>query len=176
MTLSDILQVVAILSTSILSIVSIIISVITLRKNSKMIEETTRPILSIYGSSINSGTPALYLVVKNFGSSAAIITKFDYDYDFSNCYRSSRDTDFLKYLINCTIAPGQSRICLLDYNKIDRPVTFDIAYKSTSKTYKESLTIDIKAGTAMITAKNDTKDKELSTISYTLQEMLQKNL
>lgn len=65
---------------------------------------------------------------------------------------------------------------LIDYEKINNPVTFTLEYQSGRKTYCEAFTIDLKAGVDLPTPKTATKDKELKTISYALQEMLQKNL
>ena len=62
---SDILQALGIIASFITSFVAIIISVITLRQNSKMIEESTRAVISVYAQGINTGTPMLFLVVKN---------------------------------------------------------------------------------------------------------------
>ncbi len=178
MLLSDLIQLCGILVALVIGIISIIISVLTMRQNSKMIEESTRPVISIYGESINTGSPLFYIVVKNFGLTSATITRFDYDFDFKTSYYSSGEAerDFLKDLVGSTIAPQQSRICNLQYKKIDRPIHFDIEYKTTSKSYKESLTVNLKAGAAMVIAKNASKDAELRNISYTLQEMLQKRL
>ncbi|MDO4647755.1 MAG: hypothetical protein Q4B26_03820, partial [Eubacteriales bacterium] len=62
------------------------------------------------------------------------------------------------------------------YEAITRPITFTYEYYSGSKKYSEQQTIDLKAGIAMPVPKYATKDQELHSISYTLQEMLQKNL
>lgn len=176
LTSSDCIQLAGIVVSFCTSIIAIFISIITLRQNSKMIEESSRASIGIYGESINAGSPMFFLVVKNFGNSTATLTKFNTDFDFSDCYGFSTDKNFMLELNNCTIAPGQSRICQLDYNKITRPVTFELEYISASKKYSETQTIDLKLGSSMLTSKVSTKDKELRTISYTLQEMLQKNL
>lgn len=176
LTPSDYVQIVGIIVSLIVSIIAIIISIITLRQNSKMIEESSRAIIGIYGQSINPGSPMFFIVVKNFGNSLATITKFQTDFDFSGCYGIRADRNWIEGLNNCSIAPGQSRICKLDYNKITRPITFTIEYLSSGKKYSEKQIIDLKAGTSMLTPKMATKDAELKTISYTLQEMLQKNL
>lgn len=161
----------------ILAVVSVITVVITLHQNNKMIEESTRPIISIYTDEINAGTPFFYLVVKNFGKSSAYITKFEYDFDFKGCYKIRNDNDYLQGLKNAVLAPGQSRICTLDYAKVDKEVTFIIEYRSgAKKTYLETFTIDLKAGVSMPYGKVATDGKELRTISYALQEMLQKSL
>lgn len=174
---SDIIQLFGIIASFITGIVAIVISVITLRQNSKMIEESSRPFLSIYGELINTGFPTFYIVIKNFGASPAYIKKFEYDYDFSSMYLSAYgDEDFLKSLQSSVIAPNQARICALDYLKLDKPVTFKLSYSSGVKTYHDEMTIDLKAGATMLMSKTSTSGKELHTISYTLQEMLQKNL
>lgn len=161
----------------ILAALSVVIVVITVRQNNKMIEESTRPVIVVYTDEINVGTPFFYLIVKNFGKSPAYITKFEYDFDFSGCYTIQNDKNYLNGLNNSILAPGQSRICILDYQKIEKEVTFSIEYRSgTKKVYSEKLTIDLKAGVCMPHSKVSTKGQELSTISYALQEMLQKNL
>lgn len=161
----------------VLAALSVVTVVITLRQNNKMIEESTRPVIAVYTDEINAGTPIFYLVIKNFGKSPAHITKFEYDFDFRGCYKVQNDRDYLKLLNNSVLAPGQSRICMLDYHKIDKEVTFSLVYRSGSgKVYFEKFTIDLKAGVSMLRSKVSTKGEELNTISYTLQEMLQKNL
>ena len=88
-----------------------------------MIEESTRPFVSVYTDEINTGDPFFYLVVKNFGKSTAYITKFEYDFDFNGCYKIRNDRDYLQQLNNAVLAPGQPRICTLDYQRINKAVT-----------------------------------------------------
>ena len=64
----------------ILAVISVVTVVITLRQNNKMIEESTRPVISIYTDEINAGNPLFYLVVKNFGKSPAYIINFIKDF------------------------------------------------------------------------------------------------
>ncbi len=173
---SDIIQVIGIITSLITSIIAIVISLITIKQNSKMIKESTRAVISVYTQSINTGTPMLYLVVRNFGQSPASIQKFDYNFNFENCYRFRSDRDYLKDLVGTVIAPGQTRICTIDYTKIDRPITFSIEYTSAGKIYSDYFTVDLTAGVNMPAPKTATKETELKTISYTLQEILQKNL
>lgn len=161
----------------VLAVISVVTVVITLRQNNKMIEDSTRPVVSIYNDQINTGNILFYLVVKNFGQSPAYITKFESDFDFKGKYGIRNDKDYLKELNHSVLAPGQSRICTLDYKKIDKDVTFTIEYHSgAGKVYTDRFTVDLKAGVNMPVGKNATENKELRAISYTLQEMLQKNL
>ena len=161
---------------SFLAFISVVTVIITIRQNHKMIESATRPYISIYGESINPGSPMFYIVIKNFGSSPAVMTKFASDFDFTGCYCFQTDRNFLSIMSKAIIAPGQSRICRLDYDKIPDDISFSLEYLSGRKRYSEKFTVNIKAGAEMVTSKVDTKDKELRTISYSLQEMLQKSL
>ena len=172
LTPSDIIQILGIIASFLTALVAIIISLVTMRQNSKMIEESSRAIISIYPQSINTGTPMLFIVIKNFGNSPAIIHKFDYDFDFTDCYKFRSERDYLKDFVGSTLAPGQSRICALDYTKLTRPVTFSLEYQSGLKKYHETFTVDLQAGVNIPVPKNATSGKELHTISYTLQEML----
>lgn len=56
-------------------------------------------------------------------------------------------------------------------------MTFTLKYHSgAKKRYLEKFKIDLKAGVSMPYEKVATEGKELRTISYALQEILQKNL
>lgn len=176
LSISDIIQLIGILASLLTSIIAIIISIVTVRQNSKILEEANRPVISVYGQSINPGVPMFYLVVKNFGNSSAYMTKFKSNFDFSNCYKFKSSRNYIEDFEKCVIAPGQSRICAIDYKKIDTPIHFSLEYKSASKTYREELDVDLKAAVDMPNTKYATENKELLGISYSLQELLTKNL
>lgn len=177
MNLPTVVNIILCILSFILAAISVITVIITLRQNNKMIEESTRPVISIYTEEINAGEPFFYLVIKNFGSSPACITKFEYDFDFTGCYKIKNDKDYLQKFNNAILAPGQSKICMLDYKKINKEVTFTINYQSgANKMYSDTFTVDLKAGVSLPYGKVDTEGKELHTISYALQEMIQKNL
>lgn len=160
----------------VLAAISVITVVVTLRQNSKMIEESSRPVISIYPQSINPGQPMFYLVVKNFGHSTAYLTEFISSFDFSECYNIDSSKDYIGQLSSCTIAPGQSYICHMDYQKIPDKVHFSVKYKSSTKSYSEEIDVDLKSGVNMPTRKYATPGKEVLSISYSLQELLLKNL
>lgn len=61
-TISDVIQIIGILASLITSILAIVISVLTLKQNSKMIEESTRPYVAIYSKTTNFQSPQYYLV------------------------------------------------------------------------------------------------------------------
>ena len=83
MTTTDIIEIIGIIASTTVSIVAIVISVMTLKQNSKMIEESTRPYVVVCGKTANYQEPRFYLIIKNYGSSGAIITKFICDHDLA---------------------------------------------------------------------------------------------
>lgn len=177
MDLSTKVNIVLCILSFLLAAISVITVVITLRQNHKMIENSTRPYICVYGESINSGSPCFYLVVKNFGTSPATITNFKADPNLSKCYGLQNSShDYLQDVSKTTLAPGQSRICRLDYSEVPNSIKFYVEYRSGKKIYSDCFETNIKSGSAMPTSKVDTNGKELRTISYTLQEMLQKSL
>ena len=154
-----------------------------------MIEQSTRPVISFYTSQINTGSPSLYLVVKNFGASPAIIKQVSCNHDFASFMMGSKSLshdelvqyDPIKRLPGALMAPGQSKICGLEYTKLPNEITIEITYEGvTGKSYKECFSFDPKAGNGMVTGKSsgDNADnrKDIKNISYTMQEMLQKQL
>ena len=73
MDVATIVNIILCILSFILAVISVVTVVITLRQNNKMIEESTRPVISIYTDEINAGNPFFYLIVKNFGKSPAYI-------------------------------------------------------------------------------------------------------
>lgn len=176
LSVSDIIQLIGIISAVIPSIIAIIISVITLRQNSRMLEENSRAVLSIYTQTLDTGSPALFLVIKNFGHASAVIERIDSDFEFKNCYPFKTSHDYVKDLVGSTLAPNQSRIIYLDHAKVDCMVSFILEYRSIGRLYREKFEFNPTAAACLPVPKTATNDRELRTISYTLQEMLQKNL
>ncbi len=171
----------------VLAVFSVITVIQTLKQNHRMIEESTRPIINVYTTQINTGSPELYFVVKNFGHSAATITQFTADCDFRDFLRghnhySDEQKEYFNPINNLNgalIAPGQSRICSLEFKDCPKEVTFELRYQSgAGKTYMEKMTVDLRAGTGTVIGKQAGKTAEdhLMHISYTLQELLQKQL
>ena len=175
-TVSDVIEAIGIFVSLITSIVAIAVSVKTLRQNSEMIEESTRPVISVYAQSINPGVPMFYLVVKTFGATTAYMESCDSVFDFSNCYKGKNSRNYIEDLGKCVIAPHQSRTCFLDYQKVPCNVHFSIKYSSSSKTYSDEFDVNLKAAASMPCMKFATENKELQSISYSLQEMLLKDL
>lgn len=176
--ISDWLEFFGILASLITSIIAILISILTLRQNSKMIKESTRPYIIICGKTINCQEPSFYLVLKNYGASGAIITKFNCNYNLANFSISSSLTPF-EHICGTFIAPNQSMITNLNKNTLfseERILKFDIEYKQNNKKYTDHFEIVLNAYKDLIQTRASTKDKELRNISYALQDLVEKHL
>ena len=133
----------------ILTAISVGTVLITIHQNNKMLEESTRPVITIYTQSINLGFPLTYLIVKNCGNSPAYMKQFNADIDFTGCYKINSSKNYIDEFSRCNFAPGQSRYCILDLNKIENTVNFAVEYSSQTKTYKETFEIDLSAESGM---------------------------
>ena len=146
LTSSDIIEIIGIIASLITSIVAIVISIATLRQNSKMLKESTRPYVTIYIDSITICEQSSYFILKNFGNSPAYITDFQYDPILRKTNQKKKilqdQFDFVKGII---LAPGQSK--MLYYNVTELPIpelTFEISYRSGRDKYHESVTLNVK--------------------------------
>ncbi len=174
MTLETKIQLFATISALLIGLISIIISVLTLHKNSQMIENSTRPYLSFFAETVNFSSPKLYIILKNFGNSSAIITDI-------KCSSISYDFNRFKTLINHSIAPKQSfSFPILPNTEIPDNITFYITYQSNVKKYSDEISLNMtflkNKPSCKIYNTGDTVEKELRTISYTLQELVTRNL
>lgn len=160
-----------------LAIVPIIISILTLRQTSKQIEDSTRPYLAIYQARVNLGYPRNILILKNFGSSAAIVNSISYD-DKLNALSYSYDLRPFLSLQGTTIAPNQSYKCeILSAPSENFVVSFKISYTSLSnKKYHEEISLRLDANRENVQQRINATDKYLNKIFLALQEMIEQDL
>ena len=178
LTTADIIEIVGITISLITGIIAIVISVKTLKQNSQMIEESTRPYVTIYSAKTNFQSPNFYLIMKNFGQSSALITSFDCDHDLADFSYREEFIPF-SHIVGTSIAPGQSFSCTLHSQKLFKePVIlqFQIEYTANGKNYTESITINPKTQSELVQTRASTSGKELHVISYTLQDLVEKML
>ena len=178
LTPSDVIEVVGIIASLVTSIVAIIISIKTLKQNSRMIEESTRPYVVVYSRTTNFQSPSYYFVVINFGQSGAIVTSFKCDYDLSTCSYKKEHVPFAHFE-NTFIAPGQSFISNIDRLKFfDKPTElhFFVEYTANGVTYSDQFTINPKVDLDLIQTRAASPGKELHNISYTVQDFVEKLL
>ena len=130
----------------ILAVISIIIVVITLKQNNKMLEANSRPYVVAY--LVYQESPShIYLCIKNYGKSSAIVKSLKIEPEFSLHKKSSNE------LMNGTmLAPNQQLHFLIsnnDKNKILYENIFDftvaIEYQDvcTKKNYIETYKINM---------------------------------
>ena len=179
MTVSDWINLSLSILSFILAVISVVTVVITLRQNHKMIEESNRPYITVYGDKTNFSSPQFYLVIKNFGKTGAFIESLECDIDLGKYSYQTGITPF-QNIVGTLIAPNQNFICNIDYMQLSEDnidvINFAIKYTANGKSYCEKYPVNYSAVKKNITIKSATKDKELRTISYALQEMVQKDL
>lgn len=134
--------------TSLTSVVAIVISLLTLRQNSIMIENSTRPCIGVYGLSVYVRSPSYYIVVKNFGQSSAHIDSFSCDIDLSKISRHNELVPFSN-IEGTTMMSGQTYRAAIDFSKVESEkiqlLTFLVSYSSGHHTYRDSISLKIDA-------------------------------
>lgn len=179
MSISDKINLSLTIFSLILATISIITVILTLKQNNKMIESSSRPYVAIYGDMTNFSNLQFYIIIKNFGKSGAIIKNLSCDIELSNYNYNTSITPF-ESIKNTMLAPNQNIVCSIDHRKLDKDgieiLNFVVEYEFQRKNYKENYSVNYAAFKNNITTKISTKDKELKTISYTLQEMVEKDL
>lgn len=158
--LSIIVNIVLSIASFVLAAISIVFVIIALRQNkklieqnnrtldlnNKMLEESTRPYITIYLDAITICEQNSFFVLKNFGHSAATITRFDY----SECLKASVQQSPLHikqfdYVRELTLAPGQSKMLHYDVTTLKEDiVSFVIGYVHNDKYYEETITMNAK--------------------------------
>lgn len=176
---SDYVELLGIIASVLTGLVAIIISILTLRQNSKMIEESSRPYVTLYSGTTYFQNIGYFLILKNFGQSGAVITSFSCSHDLSKYSYDSSPTRRIPFenIVGTFLAPNQAVKAAIKPNDLpkDAPFVFKIEYSSTSnKKYFEQVEINCAADMEIIHLRASTKDKELKIISYTLQDIAER--
>ena len=175
LSVSDWIQLVGIIASLIVSIVAVVISIKTLKQNSKMIDESTRPMIVIYNDIVSAHSPIQYLIIRNFGNSAATITDLKLEYYGNPTYSKT----LFAHMKGQIIAPGQSYSTAFKFEDSSVVIDAAISYKSTAgKEYKESFQIHQMALTDHSHAKSAPKDQEaaVKVIAEGIQDLLRSRL
>ena len=175
LSVSDWVQLTGIVASLTVSIIAIIISVKTLQQNSKMIEESTRPIVVIYNDFVSAQSPIQYLIIRNFGNSSATIIDLSLKYDGDPQYSKT----LFAHMQGQIIAPGQSYSTAFKFEDSSVVIDATITYKSAAgKTYTESFQIHQMALADHSHAKSAPKDQEaaVKVIAGGIQDFLRSRL
>ena len=158
--LSDIINIISIIASTSVSIVSIYYSHKAVKiasdankLTSEITEEANRPVIVAYLDTIEINDFHKYLVIKNFGNTSATILdlKFSKDVDTLGFNMSS--------LIGYTMAPSQKFMHILD-NDLKDTIAVNIIYKNqTGKTYDEEYLVKTDATSKLLWIGSSDTDK-----------------
>lgn len=186
LTVSNIIEIISIIVSTLVSVVAIGISLkslkqsqMTIEQNNRMLDETTRPYITIYLDAITLCEQSSYFVLKNFGNSPAIITKFKYDPALKQTQQHSKilqeQFDFVEHIV---LAPGQAKLLQYDVTRLPSDtLTFNITYLSNETEYHEEVTMNVKNFIHLPISRPEShipKDNERQV--HTLREMLERSL
>ena len=179
MTISDWISVILSILSFLLATLSIVFVVLTIRQNNKMIKNSTRAYVVVYGAYVHYSNSQFYLVIRNYGTSGAVIKSLKCTIDLSK-YSYIENHPPFENITNTTFAPNQNAICALDYSALDGNSisTFDITvtYQSGKDTYTETYPINyafLKGNVVVLSSNNG---KELKDISTVLQDIGKRQL
>ena len=168
MSVSDWIELFGIIISMAVGIVSIIISCNSLKQNSIMIEEATKPYITIYGKMVYLGVAKYVLIIKNFGASSGTITSF-------SCNQALQKTALFKYknpfehIVGTTLAPSQSVCCEFNLETIKNeqvePLVFEVAYKGVKEYPKDTIIVNVIAETENLIGHTHSPQNDNKTIS-----------
>lgn len=178
LTVSDWITLIGIILSTIVSTVSVVIAVFSLRQNSKMIRESTRPYVTIYYTTVHVADVKGYFVIKNFGQTGAYITDFSYNKSLKTA--RSNEPKLLKHLDlvkGMYLAPQQKQVLAYLPEKIPEDIcTFTIEYTDKISSYHETIHINISGISDIVKPRNAAKENSLHSISKSLEELVEQNL
>lgn len=144
-------QIISIITTCIISIISIVIALATLIQTNKINKDANRPYIVISIDFIHvSSSRNKYIIIKNFGKTAGKIKSLS----------TSRDIDFcgglnpFSNLTNVMLAPNQSIVTACDFKSNSESILFNITYSDSRKSYTENFNIIPTFSSEIITKKN----------------------
>ncbi|MGG5316431.1 hypothetical protein [Enterococcus sp. AZ072] len=170
MEITDLIQLFAIITSLIVSVVAILQTRKSIKMTEESIRDANRPYLSIYVETIEISSFSKYFVIKNFGVTSAKIL----DLSFSRELDSSNKKFNMNSLINGTLAPGQKLTSFMD-PKYKETVDVTITYSDLQgKIYKETSSIktDMHSHLLWNTSKKSTDTKEATAIKQSAQAII----
>ncbi|MDO4535742.1 MAG: hypothetical protein Q4B63_08050 [Clostridium perfringens] len=172
---SGILPFISTIASLLISLVSIFIAGKSLKLTTQSIQNANRPYVVAYSNFIQAADKRLtYLIIKNFGKSAAIIDSIEYS---TTEFYTNENEPFLN-LKKCSIAPNQFYSSRVFYSKPRINFSVTITYHDNNmKPYKETYEINTEAILQQVTSFNTSSNQsELEkTLSRTAQELVRHN-
>lgn len=176
LTTSDSIQLLVMFITTITSVASIIIAVKTLQQNNKMIEDSTRPVISVYSKYVD-GT--LHIITKNFGSSPCTIDYIKSDMNLTQEESQSMQGNPFENTNGATLPPNGRLVCsLIPYKLKTKCFTFEIKYHSRTHSYVDKFFLDCAADNPFPDMYSTVRgtDEACEKISKTLEGILKTKL
>lgn len=126
----------------------------TLQQSSQMIENQTRPYLTVYSGFLGYEHMLVYLILRNFGQGNAYIKKWHSETDLSKYMipKGKKMPDPFAHIEGTTLAPGQSLPVPFDYEKLKQAsedsghkgiLKFSYVYEYNGKQYNEEAIVNI---------------------------------
>lgn len=180
MDIFTVIQLAGIIVSAITSVIAIVISICTLRQNSKMLEASSRPYIGVYGMSTYICDRHYYIIIKNFGQSVARIDSLTCSFKLADLSLRPGFNPFGN-IDGASIAPGQSYRCVIDFDKIpDKKfcsIVFCVKYSSGIHKYKDEINLKIGGNLGNLEAHPSLKGTPaIDVIAETLQDMHIKSL
>lgn len=176
LTVSDWIQVIGILTSFVLGLIAIWISLKTLKQNSKMIEESTRPVISIYSKYVDG---ILYIVTKNFGNSPCVIDYIHSDMQLTEAEQQGMTGNPYSNIINVNLPPQGSLISSFVPHRLKtKTYNFEVKYHSETRTYIDNFTVNWSAENPFADMHKSVNNIDAATckISHTLEDILKTKL
>ncbi len=144
LSISDKIEIFSIIASLVTSIIAIVISIITLKKSSNAVIESSRANIMLYfdiSTKANS-----YIVLKNFGNSIGKITKIEISpkLNYSKSPNFTGNNNTVIQFDNVVLAPNQTIKSWFPFlNYPDKLFKIDLYYKTLNKDYEEHYSLDI---------------------------------
>ncbi len=172
--ISDWLQILSIIATTVISVVSVIIASKSLRLTRKSIEDANKPYIGCYVEMIEVGHFQKYFVIKNFGKTPATIIDIKFDKEIKGLGRHGK-IDSIK---NALIAPNQKFITAVKVEEKDN-FTVIVIYKDMSNQIVEqsfNLNLGFSSDLLYIDSNNTALSKDTNALKNTLHQFMKRGL
>ncbi|MGM0143732.1 hypothetical protein IGJ94_000259 [Enterococcus sp. AZ153] len=157
MSISDWIQIIAIVVSLVISVISILQTRKSLKITEENIKAESRPYLSFYVEYSQKNPEHKFFVIKNFGKTAAKVNRISFDKNLD------KYTDRFKFssLIGGTIAPGQKFTSFIEPN-YKETLTVILSYEDVNKQeYEETFVVKTDIASSLLWVKEDTPEKAI---------------
>lgn len=170
---SDKIQIISILTSSLLSIISVLIALASLRQTSYITMEANKANIIVYITK-NRTEAWPSLVIKNFGNSSGKVLNIEIDPPIYNPISSKK---LIAEYTDLFLAPNQSISTIFDIKKINPKVfNIKITYETLGKIYTEAYSINYEYRSSILSSSFKAKSIEdnLEELTKSIREVSDK--